>query len=41
MSAILNWVCRHFHGAPMQPVKGKYRCRKCLREHPVPWPERV
>lgn len=29
--------CRLFHGAPMWPIHGYYRCSTCLRKHPVPW----
>jgi hypothetical protein len=41
---ISNWVevverqwCRAFHGEPMWPVNGQYRCRECLRTYPVAW----
>lgn len=29
--------CRAFHGAPMWPVNGYYRCPDCLRTFPVAW----
>ena len=32
--------CRTFHRRKLtQPVNGKYRCLRCLREFPVPWEE--
>lgn len=41
MTAFLDrfsaWWCRWFHGRPMWPVQGYYRCSTCLRPHPVPW----
>jgi hypothetical protein len=33
-------ICRLFHGQPMHPVAGVYRCRRCLRTWPVPWERR-
>jgi hypothetical protein len=32
--------CKVFHGAPMWPIHGYYRCATCLCEHPVPWGSR-
>jgi hypothetical protein len=29
--------CALAHPAPMWPIHGRYRCRQCLREYPVPW----
>jgi hypothetical protein len=29
--------CQFAHPAPMWPVKGRYRCPKCLRSYPVAW----
>lgn len=29
--------CRIFHGRPMHPFRGEYRCRVCLRSYPVRW----
>jgi hypothetical protein len=29
--------CHTMHPAPMWPIHGEYRCRRCLRQHPVPW----
>ncbi len=29
--------CRNMHGQPMWPSRGKYQCRVCLREYPVPF----
>lgn len=37
MRALLNLWCRLTHGTPMQPIRGKYICRVCLREFPVRW----
>lgn len=33
--------CYFAHPDPMWPVGGSYRCRRCLREYPVPWLEDV
>ena len=35
-SALRQW-CYVMHPAPMWPVRGKWRCRRCLREFPVRW----
>jgi hypothetical protein len=32
--------CKYLHEAVMWPIHGQYRCRTCLRQHPVPWEER-
>ena len=37
MQTLGNWWCRMFHGRPMHPVHGVYRCRKCLRTFPTGW----
>jgi hypothetical protein len=36
-STLKTTWCKLFHGAPMWPVHGYYRCSTCLRKHPVPW----
>ena len=33
---LASW-CRNFHGTPMHPIDGLYRCRRCLRTFPVEW----
>lgn len=33
----LRFWCRWFHGAPMWPAHGVYRCARCLREYPTGW----
>ena len=38
---LLTAWCRHTHHNPMWPAHGKYRCGKCLRQHPVPWEMRT
>jgi hypothetical protein len=41
MRAILNHLadlwCRVMHTGALWPVGGFYRCRQCLRSHPVCW----
>lgn len=41
MKKILDRVeqfwCENMHGAPMWPTHGRYQCRVCLREYPVPF----
>jgi len=38
---MMNWIrttwCRSMHDGAMWPIKGKYICRRCLREYPVAW----
>jgi hypothetical protein len=29
--------CRLAHGAPMWPIRGKYRCSTCFRTYAVAW----
>jgi len=29
--------CRMFHRSLSRPVRGKYRCWKCLREYEITW----
>jgi hypothetical protein len=29
--------CRYFHATVSRPVKGKYRCWRCLREFELEW----
>jgi len=29
--------CKMMHPATTWPIHGRYRCRKCWREYPVPW----
>lgn len=36
-STLKTTWCKQFHGAPMWPMHGYYRCSTCLRKHPVPW----
>ena len=41
MKQLIEYVgsvwCRLAHAEAMWPVQGYYRCRVCLRTHPVPW----
>ena len=32
--------CIHMHTGVMWPFRGRYRCRTCLREYPVPFEPR-
>ncbi len=34
---LAEFWCKSMHPDPMWPAHGRYRCRKCLREYPVPW----
>jgi hypothetical protein len=34
---VLQFWCTLTHPSPMWPVKGQYRCPKCLRVYPVKW----
>jgi len=36
----LSAWCRQMHNSLMWPMHGKYKCSKCLREHPVAWETR-
>lgn len=36
-SQIGNLWCKLTHDDLMWPAHGYYRCRTCLRRHPVPW----
>jgi hypothetical protein len=36
-SALGEFWCQAMHSDAMWPVKGEYRCRKCLRRYPVAW----
>lgn len=36
-SAVQALWCKLFHGPPMWPIHGYYRCSTCLRMYPVPW----
>ena len=31
--------CAIMHDSPTWPIHGKYRCRTCGRQYPVPWDE--
>ena len=31
-----SW-CQAMHPDPMWPIRGSYRCPRCLRTYPVPW----
>jgi hypothetical protein len=37
LNKVTEWWCRHFHDAIYWPVRGRYRCAKCLRTWDVPW----
>jgi hypothetical protein len=37
LTSLLAFICRAFHGRPMHPIQGQYRCRRCLRTFPVGW----
>ena len=34
---LAEFWCRLMHPAPMWPFHGRYRCRTCRRDYPVPW----
>lgn len=36
-SITARFYCRTFHRSLSRPVRGKYRCWKCLREFDAPW----
>lgn len=38
---LLRAWCRRMHGAPMHPIMGVYRCRKCQRTYLVDWEARI
>lgn len=35
MTAIKRWYCMTFHSRITTPVRGKYICLHCLKEHTV------
>ena len=37
IESIGNWYCRKFHSGIYWAGTGEYRCKVCLRLHPVPW----
>ena len=37
MSYLSEMWCRTMHDSPMWPSHGRYECRTCGREYPVPW----
>jgi len=37
LKAVGKLYCRLFHSSISQPVAGKYRCWKCLREFELEW----
>jgi hypothetical protein len=37
IAALAALYCRLFHSAVSTPLKGRYHCRKCLREFQVGW----
>jgi hypothetical protein len=37
--SVLRWWCGVAHTNVFHPVHGKYICKVCLREWPVPWDE--
>jgi hypothetical protein len=34
---LADFWCKLMHPAPMWPSHGRYRCRTCRRDYPVPW----
>ncbi len=40
MEGPARFWCKLMHPDPMWPIRGYYRCRRCLRQYPVPWETR-
>jgi len=36
---IVTVWCRMMHRSAMWPIHGRYHCRTCMRQFPVPWEE--